>query len=513
MVAPPLPASLHVSDFYERQRRLAYHFSWLAMTLLLVELSTGFVLELFGLPRAAATEDGVALFYRCLSREETDSSRFLQLDASMKPREEPLRLVDNAGAVVLDGRDVAVFYGPRISVLSGGKNARSVDLGQTWDVLAALRDPGQDALWIFGWNEGKIVARRRDRGAWGAEIAVSSSGQVDRLSASIEGTSGPLVAWRELGSTRIRTALYDGQGFIPRPEFEIGESPYWDVVLAQGRNVLAFHHRDDRGLDSITLRIECCPGCASPLPPHKVQFADPVLLFGRKITGLALLQTGDRLRFFLTRPSRIVWTSVPAASVESDPTSKLQILEVHSLLRNLLGSIIPTSLFFCSAALVFIGFTLLRERSRAVRTPPQPAPAEADLPSRSMAYLLDLILLSPVVVAVVGYLDLPVDDLSDPRFLWLILVGAGVEFAYHFLMEWGFGWTVGKRVMGIRVTELDAGRLGCRGALLRNLIRVIDGTLPFGWLLGIGAMLRTTRRQRLGDIVARTLVLRDQGSR
>src|ERR1051326_7662332 len=181
MDAPPLPATLHVSDFYERQRRLPYHFAWLSMTLLLVELSTGFVLEIFGLPRAAATDDGFTLFYRCLSREETDSSRFLQLDAAMKPREEPLHLVDNAAAVVLDGRDVAVFYGPRISVLSDGRNARSVDLGQTWEVLAALRDPGRDALWIFGWNDGKFLARRRDGGGWGAELAaVPAADQIGR---------------------------------------------------------------------------------------------------------------------------------------------------------------------------------------------------------------------------------------------------------------------------------------------------------------------------------------------
>ena len=43
MAAPPLPPSLHVSDFFERKRRLAYHFAWLAMTLLLVQLAVGFV--------------------------------------------------------------------------------------------------------------------------------------------------------------------------------------------------------------------------------------------------------------------------------------------------------------------------------------------------------------------------------------------------------------------------------------------------------------------------------------
>src|SRR6516162_722469 len=99
MAAPPLPPSLHVSDFYERKRRLAYHFAWLAMTLLLVQLETGFVPNFFGQPRPAIGDGGISLFYRCLSQEETDTSRFLVLDSAMRPTGEPLHLLDNASAV------------------------------------------------------------------------------------------------------------------------------------------------------------------------------------------------------------------------------------------------------------------------------------------------------------------------------------------------------------------------------------------------------------------------------
>jgi uncharacterized RDD family membrane protein YckC len=510
MPVEPLPASLHVSEFYERKRRLAYHFAWLSMTLLLVQLAVGFVPNFFGQPRPAISDGGLSLFYRCLSPEETDTSRFLVLDSAMKPKGEPLHLLDNAGAVLLEGPDTTVFYGSRVSLLTDGKNARAVELGQTWDVLSVLRDPGREAVWIFGWNEGRIVARRREHGLWGPEVPVAPSGIVERLSSSLEGSGGPLVSWREKDSKKVRSSIYDGRDFVPRPEFEIGDSQFWDTALAQGRVLLIYYHRDDRHYDAVTLRVECCPGCASPLPPHKIQLADPVLLFGRKITGLGMLLTGERLRLFLTRPTRIVWTSLPAATVEPEPgAAKLQVLEVHSLWRNVIGSITPTLLLFCSAALIFLGLTLLRERSRVVTTPSTPEPAEAALSARSMAYLLDLILLWPVFVAAVGVLDFPVDDLNDPRFLWILLLGAGIEFVYHFAMEWGLGWTIGKRIIGLRVTGVDGERLSCQGALLRNLVRLVDGTLPFSWILGISAMLRTKRSQRLGDFVGRTVVVRE----
>jgi hypothetical protein len=183
-------------------------------------------------------------------------------------------------------------------------------------------------------------------------------------------------AGAERGSSKVRSSIYDGRDFVPRPEFEIGgESQFWDTALAQGRIVLVYYHRDDRNYDAVALRVECCPGCASPLPPHKLQLADPVLLFGRKITGLATLLTGDRLRLVLTRPTRIVWTSLPAATVEPEAgAAKLQVLEVHALWRNVVGSIAPTLLLFCSASLIFLGLTLLRERSRAAAASPAPEP-------------------------------------------------------------------------------------------------------------------------------------------
>src|SRR5258706_1310256 len=121
---PPDPAgsSARVSEFYERKRRLAYHFAWISMTLLLVQLSVGSILEFFSHPHAGISPDGVCLLHRCLSQDEADGSRLLQLDASMKLKTEPLRLLDSASAALSEPGGLTAFYGSRAAVLTDGKN-------------------------------------------------------------------------------------------------------------------------------------------------------------------------------------------------------------------------------------------------------------------------------------------------------------------------------------------------------------------------------------------------------
>jgi uncharacterized RDD family membrane protein YckC len=512
MAQAPASPPLRVSEFYERKRRLAYQFAWVSMTLLLVQLWVGSVLEFYSHPRATAVGDSIWLLHRCLTQDEVDGSRLLRLDPAFKLQGEALRLLDTVTAVLPEGRDVTVFYGSHAALLTDLKSSRTVDLGQKWDVLAALADPAREAAWIFGWSEGKIVARRRDKSAWAPEIAIAQSGLVDRLSASIETGAGPLVAWRERASTKVKTALFTGQAFVLRAEFEIGDAPLWDVVLSQGRTLLSFYRREDRSFEYVTIRLDCCPDCPRPAASRKISFADPVLLVGRKVTGLSSVVQGDRLRYLLTRPSTIMASSIPLATLEPDAAAaRLLTISVEPAWRKIIGSMTPMLLVFCSISMVFIGVTLLRERARVAAAIPLPAPgpAPSSLLARAMAYTLDLILLLPVLLALPGLLD--VSDLDDPRFLWVVLIWLGTEFLYHFVLEWRFGWTFGKRILGMRVTGIDGGRLTLRGALLRNLARVIDAQVPFGVILGVGLMLKTQRRQRLGDVVGRTMVIQDFG--
>src|SRR5436190_8412564 len=130
MAQPPPPSGLRVSEFYERKRRLAYHFAWLSMVLLLVQLATGSVLEFYSHPRTAPAGASVCLLHRCLTQEETDGSRLLIIDPALKLQAEPLRLLDTVTAVLPEGRELSVFYGSSAAVLTDLKTSRPIDLGQ-----------------------------------------------------------------------------------------------------------------------------------------------------------------------------------------------------------------------------------------------------------------------------------------------------------------------------------------------------------------------------------------------
>ena len=83
----------------------------------------------------------------------------------------------------------------------------------------------------------------------------------------------------------------------------------------------------------------------------------------------------------------------------------------------------------------------------------------------------------------------------------------GVAFVYHFLLEWLTDLTIGKRLLGLRVVADDGTPLGVRGSLLRNALRLIDGLLYWG--VAVAIILLRGDGKRLGDVVGRTLVVRD----
>jgi uncharacterized RDD family membrane protein YckC len=77
---------------------------------------------------------------------------------------------------------------------------------------------------------------------------------------------------------------------------------------------------------------------------------------------------------------------------------------------------------------------------------------------------------------------------------------------YCAVLEGLFGATIGKGLAGLRVTDIQGRRIGWPAAIVRNLARLLD-VLPFGYLFGGILTLATKRHQRLGDLLAGTVVL------
>lgn len=82
---------------------------------------------------------------------------------------------------------------------------------------------------------------------------------------------------------------------------------------------------------------------------------------------------------------------------------------------------------------------------------------------------------------------------------------------YHTLFEAMLGWTPGKLLTELRVVDKATLRkLTFSQALVRNLLRPLDAL--FGYIVGFVVATSSTYRQRIGDHVARTLVV-DAGFR
>lgn len=97
-------------------------------------------------------------------------------------------------------------------------------------------------------------------------------------------------------------------------------------------------------------------------------------------------------------------------------------------------------------------------------------------------------------------------------------LATGILYVAIFLVMFGYpaaletlwrGRTVGKAALGLRVVTVEGAPIRFRHAAIRSILQLVDKVL-FTGLFGILAMLFTARNQRLGDLVAGTLVLRER---
>lgn len=132
----------------------------------------------------------------------------------------------------------------------------------------------------------------------------------------------------------------------------------------------------------------------------------------------------------------------------------------------------------------------------------------AGIGSRSLGWLLDglLIGLALVLLGFVSATTVNADSLLAMGLLSLAVLL--VPFAYVVGFETlNGGRTLGKMAAGIKVVRLTGGPVGFGSAVIRALFVPID-FLFFG--VGIVAMFVSGRSQRLGDLAARTVVVRDR---
>lgn len=147
----------------------------------------------------------------------------------------------------------------------------------------------------------------------------------------------------------------------------------------------------------------------------------------------------------------------------------------------------------------------------------------AGVGSRAIAAIIDaaikLVLITAVIVAFFGgttLFDSTFRETADPFDAFLIGVAISVviifvvNFFYDVLFETlASGRTPGKRMTGLRVVRTGGGSVGFTASAIRNLLRIVD-VLPTAYGVGIISVVVSSKNQRLGDMVAGTLVVRER---
>ena len=140
--------------------------------------------------------------------------------------------------------------------------------------------------------------------------------------------------------------------------------------------------------------------------------------------------------------------------------------------------------------------------------------ALAGLGSRFTASLIDNAIRIAIMIALfflVTYIASPGPDELVGLALALYFIGSFlIFFGYDVIFETlASGQTPGKKMTGLRVVRLGGRPVGFVSSAVRNLVRIAD-LLPAGYAIGVISILATEKNQRLGDLAAGTIVIRER---
>ena len=142
----------------------------------------------------------------------------------------------------------------------------------------------------------------------------------------------------------------------------------------------------------------------------------------------------------------------------------------------------------------------------------------AGVGSRVLAGLIDVaitlaVFIGIMIAAIVTGSRSPVRT-SDPS----VAFGVTMLLLLQFALQWGYyvlfealadGQTPGKRLMHLRVVREGGYSITFGASAARNLMRAIDMQPFLVYAVGMASVITTRRSQRLGDLVAGTLVVRE----
>jgi uncharacterized RDD family membrane protein YckC len=173
------------------------------------------------------------------------------------------------------------------------------------------------------------------------------------------------------------------------------------------------------------------------------------------------------------------------------------------------GTQVPSDAKFCTSCGAPLGEVIPAPPPPSGYAPPSPL---ADLGSRIVAGLIDYIILG-IIAAVLVFVGLAPFMAAPSWMMWGLGWGwfGGIFFLlwliYFTYFEGTSGQTFGKKFAHVRVIKENGSSCDFGSALVRSILRIIDH-LPAIYILGIILIAATEKKQRLGDMLAKTIVVK-----
>ena len=89
----------------------------------------------------------------------------------------------------------------------------------------------------------------------------------------------------------------------------------------------------------------------------------------------------------------------------------------------------------------------------------------------------------------------------------IIALNALIDFLYFVILEGTSGATLGKKLAKIKVVREDGSPCGIGPSFVRNILRIVN-ELPLLYIIGMILISRSDKKQRLGDRVGKTVVIK-----
>jgi uncharacterized RDD family membrane protein YckC len=141
----------------------------------------------------------------------------------------------------------------------------------------------------------------------------------------------------------------------------------------------------------------------------------------------------------------------------------------------------------------------------------------ADVINRVVAIIIDTIILWVVMLVIslpLGVQAMMLGTITDPTAAAQLagssmivgILGLLIGLGYFVYFEGTTGQTIGKKIVNIKVVRQDGKPMTYMEALIRTVLRIVDGIALY--LVGLIVILASKEKQRVGDMAAKTLVVK-----